>query len=592
MKIRYLDGVRLKQAIIAGTNVVNKMQDHLNKINVFPVADGDTGLNMASTMNYISEDLASCSHRSIGTVSLRMARSALMGAQGNSGVILAQFFNGFAESLNGKLQISTKAFADAVRRARISAYKAMSDPREGTILTVIKDWSRQVEELCHKHSDFADILQKSLITAHKSLADTPKKLKVLAKAGVVDAGAQGFVHLLEGITHFIDKGKIVLSEKISDIENMMSPTIEHQQLEYQYCTECVFTSQEADREKLESLLKSLGNSLIVANTNELFRVHIHTNEPETVFSILEQYGKIEKRKVDDMSQQHAHFHPQKEIGIVTDSACDLPESFLKENDVHIIPTRLAFGPETFRDKIDITTAEFYAKLVKSEYHPTSSQPALGAYKEVYEHVIRKYKQTLSIHLPSVASGTFQSAVTSAETFGENRIICIDGKTVSIALGLVIMEAVEAIKEGCKLEEVIKRTETAIRNVYLYVPLPTLEYLLKGGRVSKQKYAIAKVLNLKPIVTFDRGGHVKPSGKAFGYKSALKKALNLATKKAKTFRKVKFMVAHTDAVELAEWLVVQLKQRFDVDDIPIVEAAPVLGVHAGPGAAAVAFLGYN
>lgn len=592
MKIRYLDGERLKQAIIAGAKVVNRMQDHLNKINVFPVPDGDTGLNMASTMNYISEDLASCSNRSIEHVSLRMAKSALMGAQGNSGVILAQFFNGFAESLNGKLKISTHTFAEAVRRARISAYKAMSDPREGTILTVIKDWSRQVEALCQKHSDFAEILQKSLVTARKSLADTPKKLKILAKSGVVDAGAQGFVHLLEGITNFIDKGKIVLSEKMIEIENFISPKIGHQDLKFKYCTECVFTSQNAHQKTVEKLLKPLGDSLIVANTQDMFRVHIHTNEPDAVFGILEQYGTIEKRKVDNMADQHDHLYPMKEIGIVTDSSCDLPQTFLKDHDIHIIPTRLSFGPVTYRDKLDITTAEFYKKLVESEFHPSTSQPALGAYKEVYENVIKKYKHVLSIHLPSVASGTYQSAVNSAATFGENKIICIDGKTVSIALGLIIMETVQAMQDGCALKEVIRRTELAIKNTYIYVPLPTLDYLLKGGRVTKQKHFVAKMLNLNPIITFDREGYVKPAGKGIGYKSAMKKTLKLAAEKAKTFRKVKFMVAHTDAVEQAEWLVAQLRQRFSEEDIPIVEAAPVLGVHAGPGAAAVALLGYN
>ncbi len=592
MKIRYLDGVRLKQAIIAGTKVVNRMQDHLNKINVFPVPDGDTGINMASTMNCISEDLASCSNRSIEHVSLRMAKSALMGAQGNSGVILAQFFNGFAESLDGKLKISTHTFAEAVRKARISAYKAMSEPQEGTILTVIKDWSRQVEELCHKHSDFAEILQRSLETARKSLADTPQKLKILAKSGVVDAGAQGFVHLLEGITHFIDKGKIVISEKMIDVENFIAPKIGHQHLDFKYCTECVLSSQNADRAKLESLLKPMGKSLIVANTHNLFRIHIHTNEPETVFSILEQFGTIEKRKVDNMIDQHDHLYPLKEIGIVTDSSCDLPQLIVKQHDIHIIPTRLSFGPETFRDKVDITTAEFYRKLIESEFHPSTSQPALGSYKEVYENIIKKCKHVLSIHLPAVASGTFQSAVNSSETFGENKIICLDGKTVSIALGLIIMETVKAISEGCNLEETIRRTKLAIKNAYLYVPLPTLDYLMKGGRVTRQKYLVAKMLNLKPIITFDRDGYVKPAGKAIGYKSAMKKTLNLVAEKAKSFRKVKFMVAHTDAVEQAEWLAVQLKQMFNVKDIPIVEAAPVLGVHAGPGAAAVALLGYK
>ncbi|OQX96011.1 hypothetical protein B6I21_02420 [candidate division KSB1 bacterium 4572_119] len=195
-KIRYLDGFRLKNAIIAGGKLVEKMQEGLNKINVFPVPDGDTGTNMALTMSQISVDLAEATDRSVSAVSLQLAESALMGAQGNSGAILAQFFHGFAEGVKGKLTISTSSFAVAVQHAKISARSAMSHPKEGTILTVIEDFANYIELASRKTSDFNDLLKNGLKKARESLAETPKKLEVLRKANVVDAGAQGFVHLL------------------------------------------------------------------------------------------------------------------------------------------------------------------------------------------------------------------------------------------------------------------------------------------------------------------------------------------------------------------------------------------------------------
>jgi len=636
MKISYLDGPRLKQAIIAASKVIDNMQYHLNKINVFPVPDGDTGTNMASTMNHISNDLSQCTHRSIGSVSLLMAESALMGAQGNSGVILAQFFNGFAEAVDGKLKITTTAFAEAVRKAQQAAINAISNPKEGTILTVIKDWVNKVEELCTKHADFVDILQNSLKTAKKSLAETPLKLKVLAKAGVVDAGAEGFVHLLEGITQFIERGKISFKEyrcdtkrfastslgnrvtdlqiyqsdakdsasnslgnRVTDLQEQRSDARSQERinismdLEFRFCTECVLHSDKNIRTKLQEILNSMGDSLIIANKGNLYRIHIHTNQPEHVFERAMEFGVIEKRKVDDMAAQHRHLPENMPIAVIIDSACDLPYHFLQEHKVHIVPTKVTFGPETYLDKVEITPIEFYDKLLHSKHHPTTSQPSIASYKEVYEEVSQNYDYGISIHLPRVASGTLQSAENSAELFGNNKITCIDGKTVSIGLGLIVMEAVRAISNGDSLDEVLRTTKLAIDNVYIYISIPNLNYAVRGGRVSKPKWFLTKMLNIKPVLTFDKDGRVQAAGKAFGDKAVMKKTLQLVRKKANKYSKVKFMVAHANAYNKAVWYVEQLKNMFDInEEIPIVDAAPALGVHAGPGTAAIALLGYQ
>ena len=189
MQIKYLDGDRLYYAFLIGGNAVIKDKNYLNKINFFPVPDSDTGTNMASTMESIVD-------------------AALSGARGNSGLIFAQFLYGIGERIKNVKRISPSLFGESVKEAVKYAYKAIVSPVEGTMLTVMKDWAEAVYQRRKEKKDFAELLSHSLQVAEKSLKETPKKLAVLARAGVVDAGAKGFVDFLEGITNFIKRGRL------------------------------------------------------------------------------------------------------------------------------------------------------------------------------------------------------------------------------------------------------------------------------------------------------------------------------------------------------------------------------------------------
>jgi DAK2 domain fusion protein YloV len=597
-KIRYVDGSRLRNAIIASIAHLEQHLDYLNKINVFPVPDGDTGTNMFLTMRHISSGLVDLPDRAITIVSSQMAESALLGAQGNSGAILAQFFHGFDMGVKGKWQLTTRAFASAVQNAKEAAYSALSDPKDGTILSVISDWANYIHKAADKTEDFVVLLEKSLQTAKKSLAETRKKLKVLKKAGVVDAGALGFVHLLEGIVNFIDKGRIKriinLVSPLKHITPAVSVTKVDSDIKFRYCTECIITGESIDHLRLKTRLMDCGDSLIVAGGSERVRVHIHTNTPETVFDILAAFGEVSLKKIDDMRRQIQEAFPgvpAEGIGIVTDSTCDLPRDFINHHPIHIIPVRLTFGMETFLDKVQLTPGEFYRRLVSSTELPTTSQPAAADIRRVFHDVVPRYDRILSIHLPRVSSGTFQAVEHAAREFENGKITCIDGKNISAALGLVVMEAAAAVKEGLSFDQVFLRIQEAIENVKIFIILPTLKYLVRGGRISKSKGIIGKLIHLNPIVSFDREGHVVLAAKAIGEKSALKKSLKMAVRQTRQYKKVKWIVAHVNAYSKAQWVVAKLAKRFNIDEeIPIVEAAPALGVHSGPGTVGFAFIG--
>jgi len=518
IKIRYLDGIRLKNAIIEASKLLDDMKEMVNKINVFPIPDKDTGTNMSHTMNRVSAKISTTNNHVISIVGSKLAETALMEAQGCSGIILAQFFSGFAESITDKVRLTTEAFAEAVQSAKEKAYMALSNPMEGTILTVINDWTNYIENAAKKTDDFVEILKAGLLKAKTSLAETPRKIEVLKKAGVVDAGAQGFIHILEGIEKFINSGKTTHHKSISAIE-----------------------------EKTINTDKKLVSSKVAV----------------------------------------------KKVGIVTDSSCDLPEQFIKENSIHYIPLKLIFGEKTYLDKVEITPSEFYEKLVTSPVHPKTSQPAVADIKKVYEKVIPLYERIISIHLSRVLSGTLQNIEMTAKMFAKNKIICIDGKNISGALGLIVNEAVELINANTSFDEIVDQIKKIIRDTHIIFSLPSLKYLVKGGRVSKQKGLIGKILRLNPILSVDKEGKLFPAAKAFGNKAAMNKAFQLVVEKAQNYKRLKFGVAHANAPSKAEWYASRLKETFNItDEIPILDAAPVLGVHAGPGTAGIAFIGFN
>jgi DAK2 domain fusion protein YloV len=595
MKILYIDGVRLKRGIIAGARRVIQMQDNLNRINVFPVPDNDTGTNMALTMQSIAEGAINCRDQSISGMSQCLADSALMGARGNSGAILAQFFHGLAESFKGQLKVTAQHFGEAADRAKQYAYEAISEPIEGTILTVIHDWAESIKSHCQKNHDFLDLLSNGLKEARRSLKQTPKKLKLLSKAGVVDAGAQGFVHMLEGIFHFMETGRIERIVGIGDNEKVKQAEVKKapEKITYQYCTECMVEGDMIDRRKLKSELIAEGDSLIVAGSSEKIRIHVHTDEPETVFEIAEKYGRVSKTKAEDMRKQHVEAYGDQrksKIALITDSSCDLTPEFVIRHNIQMVPIQISFGHDEYIDKITITPKEFYRMLQGTEHPPKTSQPSPGDFMRTYKEIWGHYETAISIHLSGALSGTLQAAQKAATTCKDGKIHVMDSRNASVALGLIVAEAARAIEEGYDLEEVVARTERAIKNARFFVSVATMEFLIRGGRVSRSRGILAKVLNLKPVLAIDADGKIQVAAKTFGGKAAMKRTMQLVCREAMGKRNLKFAVGHANAPETAQWYVDQIKKQFEVREVMTVNVSPALGAHAGPGAAGVAFWG--
>lgn len=597
IKIKYLNGIRFKHFIINSAQRINQMEQYLNDINVFPVADGDTGTNMVMTMTSIVQGVKECKESSFAEISSVIANSALTGARGNSGAILAQFFQGLAEATRGKVRLSTEAFANAATKAAEQARNAISNPQEGTIITVMKDWANNLTEHAHHTSDFFELFKKSLSKAKDSLAQTPDKLQILKKAGVVDAGAQGFVNLLEGIVNFIEYGKIkslkVIASTTSRIKSFKLDKIDSE-LNFQFCAEYLIEGDNIDRKTISQKLSWLGNSLIVACSKNKAHLHIHTDKPEDVFTVLSEFGTIIKTKVDDMYQQHTKIKPDtqiKSISLVTDSTCDLPPDMIKKYNIQVVPIVIQVGEESYLDQVEIKPKDFCHLLQTSNKKMLTSQPTPASFKETYNKVSPKYESIISLHISEKLSGTIQSARVGAKnTKYSDKIHIVDSKTSSAALGLLVAEAAQLIQKGFKLEEVIDRLKIAANDVKIFISIPTLKYLMRSGRLSRTKGILGTLLNLKPIMTVNSDGYIVEAAKVMGQKKVVNKTLDLAIKFAKTVKNPRFGITHVSAPELAQWYSDKIRTFLNSSEIMIVEASPALSVHIGIGGVAIAVLG--
>ena len=375
--IAYIDGYRFTRALHAGIRYLLTDTAELNRINVIPVADGDTGTNLALTLYEVDRVLGNGAVGHIGDMLARVADAALDGAR-----------------------------------------EAMSEPREGTMLTVIQAFADGLKRAIDGDSkrDFVVVVEHGLEDAREALRRTPEQLDVLRRAGVVDAGGKGFVLLVEGVCEYIRSGSFATAQPRDsaphDTTVVSEPAADP---DYRYCTECLIAGEGIDRRKLREQLNNIGNSVIVAGTHNKAKVHAHVANPDELFLVAEKYGTVSKRKADDMPrQQRSRASPRNEVAIVTDSGGDIPADAFDHLNIHIVPLRVHFGECSYLDNVSLSHEQFFAELKSNREHPTTSQPAPGDFRRLYEFLASHSRDVLGIHLTEKVSGTLQAARAAAE----------------------------------------------------------------------------------------------------------------------------------------------------------------------------------
>lgn len=590
MKIRYLNSQRLYYAFLAGGNAVIQDKDYLNRINVFPVPDADTGTNLAATMRSIAE--TAVVGKSLKTTFRSIADAALSGARGNSGLIFAQFLHSLSDEVHHDRQLTAKAFAEMARRGVQAAQKAILHPVEGTMLTVMREWAEAIHQKAAKTADFVELLHDSLLAAKRSLMETPKKLQVLAKAGVVDAGAKGFVDFVEGVWHFIRAGRLRNVAETAPITQEIPQKVHSfkDRLTYRYCTEALLEGRQMDMDKVRTLLQSFGDSAIVAGSEKKLRFHVHTDAPADLFFQLKDIGSTIQIKADDMRKQYEASHDRRSpIALVTDSACDLPQGFIDEHQVHVIPFNLSFGHSQFLDRITITPAQFYTLLKTQREHPQTSQASVATVQSLFSFLSTFYDSVIVFNISGGLSGALSFSRQAAEKVTEKKITVIDTKTLSAAQGLIVMRAAEALNRGATHDEIVRLSVEWIAKTKVLVDIATLKYMVRGGRISPMKGLVARLLHLKPIITLDESGKGLPIGKSFSRRGNMKKILAMIAETAAREKIWRYAIVHAQNPARAQLYAQNLEAMLGLPPAYIMDVSPVIGAHNGIGVVGVAFM---
>ena len=334
-QVRSCDGQEFRDMFAAGSSWLEKSVPDINAINVFPVPDGDTGTNMFLTMRSVMEEADRVSGSSVSDVAKAMAQGALMGARGNSGVILSQFFRGLAKGLDEKESATGSDLAAALDEACHAAYKGLSQPVEGTMLTVIKDAAKAAKEAARTAPDnLTGVAEAAVDAAKVSVARTPLLLDVLREAGVVDAGGQGIYVLLEGALRYLE-GKVeemrYRRPQVVTAELPVGPRattlVAESEEPYGYCTNFLLEGHKLNPDKIRKKMESKGQSVVVVGDETTVRIHIHTYDPGDIIRYATSLGTLHQLQVQNMDDQHVGFVemqkeklPSSDIGVVAVAA--------------------------------------------------------------------------------------------------------------------------------------------------------------------------------------------------------------------------------------------------------------------------------
>jgi DegV family protein with EDD domain len=597
----------LRRALIAGARRVIAARDGLNRINVFPVADGDTGNNLAFTLGSVLNGALSRRSRHIGELLRRIGDDAIDGARGNSGAILAQFLHGVAEHARSQPVLDAATLAAAVRHGADAARGALAQPVEGTILSVIDSFAEAMEEAAGQmRDDPRGSFSRALAQARAALARTPQQMALLQKAGVVDAGAQGFVDLLEGIAEFADGGPRAMrvhaplqaANEGEDEHDDAHPPHDDVDPTRRWCTECLLIVDRSaidagerraiDRAEIRAALEAIGaDSMVLAGGGTRMRVHAHVGAPQQLFDACARFATVEGMKADNMllqsrSTEHAH-----KVAVVTDSAADVPEAIVERHALHVVPVRVNLDGRDYLDKVGLSTAEFYRRMAASRQLPRTSQPPPGDFRRSFEFLAAHHPQVVYVGLSRAVSGTLQSAEHAAARGESSKVHVFDSINAAAGQALLAWRAAELADAGADVDAILRELERLRPLTLTWAIVRDVTHAVRGGRIPGWAEPAVRFTGLTPVAKMKTDGKLGVAGGLFAKAGApeafaahvarrVRKALGPSTP-------LRAIIGHCDARQDGERLLAALRARLSFVEAHLVETGPAIGAHAGRGA---------
>ncbi len=588
-----LSSEHIYHAFLNGAHKIIKNRNDLNRINVFPVQDGDTGNNLSSMMKTIIDE---AEHKETVKETLEsLSEAALKGARGNSGIIFAQYINGLSLESKDVASISINDYASVSRKAVDYAYDSIENPVEGTMITVMREWGHALSEEQFDENNVLGQIYKAKERLNDALAKTQFQLSELKQAKVVDAGAKGFTLFIHGIIEYFSTGEIQV-EALDELDVQLAiEEIPHQyqeELTYRYCTECMIEGDSLDEVAIRQTLKNMGDSTIVAKGKKRVRIHIHTDQPDKVFEKLYQQGKIIYPKVDDMVKQKDIVTKRKyDIALVTDSIADIPKAYIENEQIHVINLSILFEENTFIDKLTIKPKQILDISKDSHKLPTSSLPDQKNIENLLNYLKSYYKAAIILTVSKELSGTYNAFLKASEkiTSESFKVEVIDTRQNSGAEGLLVYQAGKMIRSGHNFEEIIVALKKTIPRSKILVRVLQLDNMVKSGRLSTRVGKIGKKIGLKPIVTLDEEGKGNLFTIAFTTRGSLKKLVKHIGKLARANRIEAYNIVHINNYEEAKIFSETFTKIIGKVPEYIEETSSIVAVGAGEGAVALSYI---
>lgn len=581
MEIRQLDAETLHSAFITACDFIITNRENLNSINLFPVADGDTGDNMSATA--LSVINHSSPKPTLKETFQSLANSALLGARGNSGMIFSQFFSGLTETPLTSEHINTTTFAELITRASKSVRSAILHPVEGTIITVIDAWSTSISRLAQELPCFKKLIKQTLTEVNQALQSTANILPVLKDAHVVDAGALGFYHFISGFADYLanpralNKNDIHLdfTESHHELPSNGSPP------EQRFCTEVMLSGDAINRAEIAKHLEIFGDCVVSSGNQSLSRFHVHCTQPAAVFDSLLNKGKITQAKAQDMLRQFQMIHQRKHpIGLVTDSSADIPQALLDEHQIHVIQLNMHLDSHHLLDRVGVDQETFYDTLATLKNYPTTSFPSPAIIEEQLGHLTAHYEHVLVLPISQALSGTHDAIVKASERFPNIHVI--NTRQTSGGLGFLVSQTAQLIASGLSVEEIKESIALKIPKIHFFIYVDQFESLIRSGRISKFGGRLAQFAHIKPIISVNELGKAVLYDKAFSEIKGLSKLISYIQKLRESDELDAYGLVHAGVPDKAMEFAKTATEAFGQAPAFIEPASTALGLHAGKG----------
>lgn len=520
--------------ILSGAKNVIHSEGQLNQLNVFPVADRDTGTNLASMMRYIVDNLSLT--KDTQELLHQLSQHGLIGCCGNSGLIFSQFFYGLTQhKITEKVQVKLNDFVEMMALGYANAYNSVSNPKPGTILTVMEKWvSSYKDNLRNTKANLVDSFNNSLDKANEALKETMNQLEVLKINHVVDAGAQGFVNFLTGMQKFLtgtkeQREQILAEHQIDDqsikLDHEFEDVTEFPNL--RFCFESVIRTPNQDALVPHTeLLNTFGDSIVIGKGSQMLKIHIHTNQPEVVTQLLSTVGDVIYQKIDDMIMQYniANKPRKSKIAIIADTMADIPEEIIQNHTIYRIPLQVKVNNHSFLDKVSINSPQIFTYLEDSNNRLGTAAPSAAIVARTFQFLDSFYDSMIVIPVGKTLSSTHDVILNQAKKYKDKLISVIDTGLNSAPLGLLVTYASLLAEAGHSHTEIMVKLEAAKRQSNVLVLLNSLDGMIRSGRLSKSMGFVAKLLRLKPIIHLDENGRPKVIGAALTKRSGWRKLI--------------------------------------------------------------------